>query len=39
MREKKSILEAAHFEMVIFTVDFSEQKGGQTRAEVILPTI
>ena len=39
MQKKKSILVAAHFELVLFTVDFSEEKGNWTRAEVFLSRI
>jgi hypothetical protein len=39
MREKKSILEAAYFEFVLFTNDFLEEKGNWTRAEVFLSRI
>jgi hypothetical protein len=39
MQEKKSIFEATHFEFVLFTVDYSEEKGNWTRAELFLSKI
>ena len=34
MQKNKSILVAAHFESVLFTIDFLEEKGNWTCAEV-----
>jgi hypothetical protein len=39
MQKNKSILEAAHFEFVLSTVDFLEEKGNWTCAEVFLSRI